>query len=111
MNGLTIAAKGAQIKRINKLSYSVRSQSNGLWYSVVEEYGNSIEGTKARWVCSCPDHLYRKVQCKHIYAVLFSKELRKQIVASQDVVELIAEPLSSEIVCPKCKGASVRHGV
>ncbi|HXG07210.1 MAG TPA: transposase [Nitrososphaera sp.] len=110
--GLAIAAKGAQIKRINKLSYNVKSQSNGLWYSVVEHYGSSIERTKAYWTCTCPDHVYRKVTCKHIYAVLFSKQLRKQIVASQDVVERIIEPLSSEIVCPHCKGSLiVKHGV
>jgi transposase-like protein len=112
INGLAIAAKGAQIKRINKLSYSVRSQSNGLWYSVVEHYGSSIERIKAFWTCTCPDHVYRRVTCKHIYAVLFSKQLRKKIVASNDVAERIIEPLSSEIICPKCKGTTtVKHGV
>jgi putative transposase len=112
MNGLAIAAKGAQIKRINKLSYNVRSQSNGLWYSVVEHYGNSIERIKAFWTCTCPDHVYRKVTCKHIYAVLFSKELRKQIVASQDVAESLIQLPSSDITCPKCNGTqTVKHGI
>jgi putative transposase len=111
MSGLTIAAKGAQIKRINKLSYSVKSQTSGLWYSVVEAYGKSIEGTKAHWVCNCPDHLYRKVTCKHIFAVLFSKQLRKKIVASQDVAERVIGP-TIEFECPKCKGSTiVKHGI
>src|SRR2546426_957929 len=111
MNGLTIAAKGAQIKRINKLSYNVKSQSNGLWYSVVEQYGKRTEGTKAHWVCNCPDHLYRKVTCKHIFAVLFSKELRKKILASQDVAERVIAPIIS-FECPKCKGSTIiKHGV
>ncbi|MFY3742222.1 MAG: transposase-like protein/predicted RNA-binding Zn-ribbon protein involved in translation (DUF1610 family) [Candidatus Nitrosomirales archaeon] len=111
MNGLAIAAKGAQIKRINKLSYSVKSQTSDLWYSVVEEYGKSTEGTKAHWVCNCPDHLYRKVTCKHIFAVLFSKELRKKIVASQDVAERVIAPIIN-FECPKCKGSTiVKHGV
>lgn len=112
MNGLAISAKGAQIKRINKLSYSVKSQSSNLWYSVVEEYGKSTEGTKAHWVCNCPDHLYRGVQCKHIFAVLFSKELRSKIVASQDAVEQLILPPLSEITCPKCKGTvMIKDGV
>ena len=65
LKGLAIAAKGAQIKRINKLSYAVRSQSNGLWYSVVEHYGSSIERTKAYWTCTCPDHVYTQAICRN----------------------------------------------
>jgi transposase-like protein len=108
---MSIAAKGAQIKRINKLSYNVKSQTSNLWYSVVEEYGKTAESIKAHWVCNCPDHLYRRVQCKHIYAVLFSKELRKQIVASQDVAERVIAPIL-ELECPKCKaGNIVKDGV
>jgi putative transposase len=111
LNGLAIAAKGAQIKRINKLSYNVKSQSNGLWYSVVEHYGNSIERIKAFWTCTCSDHVYRKVTCKHIYAVLFSRELRKQVVQASDVAERITET-TSELICPKCKGTTtVKDGV
>jgi putative transposase len=117
MKGLAIAAKGAQTKRINKLSYSVRSQSNGEWYSVVEHYGKSIERTKAYWTCTCPDYIYRKSQCKHICAVLYNKELHKQIAVdkttSQDVAEVITEvSTSKEIVCPQCKGIEiVKHGI
>ncbi len=85
MKGLAIAAKGAQIRRINKVSYSVRSQTNGQWYSVVERYGNSIERTKAHWTCTCTDHVYRKVTCKHICAVLSSKELRKEVLSRTQV--------------------------
>src|SRR5437867_12704636 len=111
MNGLVITAKGAQIKRINKLSYNVRSQSNGLWYSVVEHYGSSIKQTEAFWTCTCPDHVYRKVTCKHIYAVLFSKELRRQVVQASDVAERITETIA-ELICPKCKGTTtVKDGV
>jgi len=109
LKGLAIAAKGAQIKRINKLSYNVRSQSNGLWYSVVEEYGSSIERIKKHWTCSCPDHLYRGVQCKHIYAVLFSKQLRKKIVGDQDVPGRVIPDLDSELKCPRCHAAEIEY--
>jgi putative transposase len=29
------------------------------------------------WVCSCADHMFRGVKCKHIYSVEFTLELRK----------------------------------
>jgi len=126
MRGLVITAKGAQIKRFNKVSYSVRSQTNGQWYSVVKHYGNSIERTKAYWTCTCPDQIYRKSQCKHICAVLYSKDLRREVLRrtarSQDVAEVITEVSTSvnqveqsqvaKIICPKCKGVdTVKDGV
>lgn len=122
MRGLAIAAKGPQIKSFNKVSYSVRSQSNGQWYSVVKHYGSSIERTRAYWTCTCPDHIYRKSQCKHICAVLYSKELRREVLRrtarSQDVAEVITELSTAvnhevdQIFCPKCKGVdTVRDGI
>lgn len=112
--GLAIAAKGAQIKRINKVSYNVKSQTSDLWYSVVREYGSARFPKwygEGGWKCNCPDHTYRKTQCKHIFAVLFSVELRNQIVASQDVTERVIAPII-DFECPKCKGTSiVKHGV
>jgi len=109
MNGLVIAAKGAQIKRINKVSYSVKSQSSDLWYSVVKEYGSERFPRwygKGGWACNCPDHMYRKTQCKHIYAVLFSQELREQVV-SQDAVEQLIPLIDTQVTCAKCKGIEV----
>ncbi len=114
MKGLAISAKGAQIKRINKLSYNVKSQTSDLWYSVVREYGSERFPRwygEGGWTCNCPDHMYRKTQCKHIFAVLFSKELHKQIVASQDVAERVIAPIL-DFECPKCKGSTiVKHGI
>jgi transposase-like protein len=114
MKGLAIAVRGAQIKRINKVSYKVKSQTSDLWYSVVREYGSERFPKwygEGGWKCTCPDHTYRKTQCKHICAVLFSNELRDQIVTSQDVVERVITP-TIDLECPKCKGSTiVRHGV
>ncbi|MHC1584140.1 MAG: SWIM zinc finger family protein [Methanosarcinales archaeon] len=31
------------------------------------------------WRCSCPDHKYRKVVCKHIYAVGFWLALKQKL--------------------------------
>jgi putative transposase len=41
------------------------------------------------WVCSCPDHTYRGVKCKHIHAVEFSFALREQ-VKQEIVIALIS---------------------
>jgi putative transposase len=105
IRGLAIVSIGSQIKRINKLHYKVQSQSeNQTWYDVARTYetGRGDSRQIGEWTCNCPDFQYRRIVCKHIYAVGFSKELRRKIV-SQDVVPSSVSPLSSEIECPKCK--------
>ncbi|MGB8936333.1 MAG: hypothetical protein WCC17_14650 [Candidatus Nitrosopolaris sp.] len=40
------------------------------------------------WVCSCPDHKFRDVKCKHMFAVEISFALRKQLeVARIEVID------------------------
>lgn len=34
---------------------------------------------RSEWKCECPDHVYRAVECKHIYAVKFSLTLRERV--------------------------------
>jgi transposase-like protein len=106
VRGLTIVAIGEQIKRINKLSYKVKSQSNGIWYSVEKKYGKTGK-EKGIWTCACPDHSYRKVTCKHIYAVLFSKQLRKKLASHNVVGSLIELPNTELIQCQKCNSVNV----
>lgn len=97
MKALTIVGLDNQIKRINHVTYKVKSQSSDVWYDVRHEY-------KHGWVCSCPDHIFRKVECKHIQAVYISKELRYKIVNNSDVKEI--ETPSIELVC-KCGSMEV----
>ena len=60
---LDILSSTDQIQHIAPGHYSVESQSQpGLWYDV------RLLST-GRWVCNCPDHVYRKAQCKHILSV------------------------------------------
>ena len=104
MKALAIVSIGSQIKRINKLHYKVQSQSDSeTWYEVEKKYARTF-GTphSGEWTCSCPDFTFRHLVCKHIYAVGFSKELRRKIV-SQDVVPSSVSQLSSVAECPKCK--------
>ncbi len=111
VRGLAIISIGSQIKRINKLHYIVKSQSNeSKWYNVTKEYGHNKGGLQeGRWTCICQDFIYRHQKCKHIYAVLFSKQLRKKIGSAYqqiDVTERVTEPpvtSQTKPFCPKCQ--------
>lgn len=96
--GLEIANNGDQIRRISDDTYRVLSQSGNGSYDVIRmELG---------WSCSCPDHVYRGVKCKHVYAVEFSLKLREK-VASQTIIE----PINIQ-ACPICHSENiVKHGV
>src|SRR5437899_11778057 len=62
------------VKRVDEHTYKVKSQSSNGTYNVISgELG---------WLCSCADHMFRGVKCKHIFAVELSLELRKTVVAS-----------------------------
>ena len=57
---------------MDRETYRVKSQSSHGVYTVVKKEGV--------WACSCPDHTYREVKCKHIWAVEFSGKLRAVII-------------------------------
>jgi transposase-like protein len=69
--GMAIAQTENQVRRINAFSYVVKSQSNHGEYHV----SKGVNG----WMCECPDHLYRHLICKHIFAVEFSASLRTEV--------------------------------
>lgn len=99
LRGLEIANKHAnQIKRIGDLNYEVLSQSgNGSYLISQVEDG---------WSCECPDHQFRAVKCKHIFALEFSIALRKEVSSN-----IIIKPLNPQI-CPYCQSEEiVRRGV
>jgi len=45
----------------------------------------------SEWHCECPDHTYRHVKCKHLFAVEFSQSLRTQVAASRVIPEINIE--------------------
>jgi hypothetical protein len=69
LKGREIAENGNQIKRVNPLAYTVKSQNGNGAYSILKD--------GSEWKCSCPDHTHRNVKCKHIWAVEFSLALRE----------------------------------
>jgi transposase-like protein/predicted SprT family Zn-dependent metalloprotease len=97
LKALTIVGQSDQVKRINAVTYKVKSQSSDNWYNVMHEY-------KKGWTCTCSDHIFRKVDCKHILSVFVSKELRHKIVNNSDVNEI--ESSQTELIC-KCGSLSV----
>ncbi len=71
MRGQVIAKLTDQVKRLDDKTYQVNSQSGHGLYTVVKGYRD--------WRCSCPDHMYREVKCKHIWAIEFSLKLRDKV--------------------------------
>lgn len=108
VRGMEIASVNHPIKRINKLNYKIRSQSNEeIWYNVTKEYGSNLGSRQdGQWTCSCPDFRFRKIQCKHVCAILFSKKLRKKVI-SQDAVQPLVIGSSDSLECAKCKETKI----
>lgn len=100
VNGRAIAEAADQIKRLSAHSYHVKSQTGKGFYRVTEK--------KLHWICTCPDHIHRAVDCKHIWGVRFSLAIRNEVQASQ--VQVI-EPVEIS-VCLYCKSPQiVRDGL
>jgi len=93
IRGIAIAEQPNQVKRVSGNLYKVNSQSGN------EEY--AVKQSSAGWSCSCPDHIYRGVKCKHIWAVEISFALRRQVKAT------IIEPITDINVCIFCESAKI----
>jgi len=89
--GHEIANSHDQVKRIDENTYTVKSQSNHGEYKVFK--------VSDEWFCECPDHVYRHVKCKHIFAVEFS-------VSFRDTVRRI-EPIENLIECIYCGSPNI----
>jgi putative transposase len=91
--GKAIAEKQGQIIRINDQSYKVKSQSSETLYDVIS--------TEIGWKCNCLDHTTRGVQCKHIFSVIFSFGIRKE------VEKVRIEPINSSATCVYCHSDNI----
>lgn len=86
--GMAIAQAQNQIKRIDASTYLVNSQSSDATYHVTK----GADG----WVCECPDHIYRHIACKHIFAVEVSVSLRVQVASRRiEPIENLTECIYS----------------
>jgi len=75
--GKQIALKSDLI-RVSDYHYHVHSQTTNRDYDVIK--------TADVWHCSCPDHRFRNVCCKHIHAIEFSICLREEVREQNKVV-------------------------
>jgi len=106
LKGFAILSEPENIKAIKKNVWYVRSQAKSDAYYRVERKWPEGYGTKQfMWSCTCPDHVYRKQICKHIYAVEFSLKLKADI--EQETAHQEIESLSPEVLCPACQSLSV----
>lgn len=94
--GKEIVEKGNQIRRIDEYTYSVRSQTKHINYTVAK--------TNSGFICNCPDHTFRKVCCKHIHSVEISIKLREQVRA-QNKVTITPVNIQS---CKFCKSDNLK---
>lgn len=82
--------------------YLMHSQSSDREYIV--------KNLDYRWTCECPDFEYRKLNCKHIFAVKFWLSLREKINQKEDF-ELL-KPTESLKSCPFCKSENlIKRGI
>ena len=96
--GMQIAKLENQIKRIDDLIYTVKSQSHEDEYCVTK--------VDEEWLCECPDNKFRGVKCKHIFGVEFSQSLKATVAITR------IAPIANLTECIYC-GSSliVKDGV
>ena len=78
--GQAIVNLSNQIERADDCIYTVKSQSHEGEYTVFKVNGE--------WNCECPDNKYRHVKCKHIFAVEFSSQIRKEVQINRVIQEV-----------------------
>ena len=95
-----LANPNTHILRINDNHYQLKSLATNRIYEIFS--------TELGWKCSCPDHVYRKVTCKHALAVSISINLREE---SRERSKIVIEELNCS-KCPQCQSEKiVKHGI
>lgn len=92
--GMQIATTEGCIKNVKDKYWKVKSQTyDGYWI---------VEKTEIGWKCNCPDHIYRGMKCKHIWAVEISLGMHEQAKPKR-----ILEPVTVT-TCPVCDSTNLR---
>lgn len=92
--GNKIAHTEGCIKNVKDKYWKVKSQSFDGHYIV--------ENTEIGWQCNCPDHKFRGMKYKHIYAVEVSTHIREQAKP-----KIVLEPITVT-GCPSCNSANLK---
>ena len=92
--GLVIVqTKESQVNQIEENFYTVKSQSGNGEYAIYQVDGE--------WHCECPDHTYRHVKCKHLFAVEISLKMKEQVKHN-----VVIQPLSTSN-CVFCGSSNI----
>jgi hypothetical protein len=100
IKGLLIANKKYQIKKVTECKYLVKSQSTNKQYVVINVLG--------KWSCSCPDHTYRTVICKHMIAVQMhiQDEAKKPATRRKE-----RKPIKQDIIFRPISSYNLKHSL
>lgn len=100
--GLAILKDESAVQRIeerhNRYKFQVKSQSGEGYYTVTKQHN--------LWGCECPDHINRKVYCKHIYAVQYQLKMKKLV--RDEVKPKPVDSTFKPFCCPQCKGNNIK---
>jgi len=58
--------------------------------------------TESGWTCTCPDHFYRNVKCKHLFAIEWSRKLREKVREN-----IVIQPVEIN-VCIFCQSSRIK---
>ncbi|UCE36089.1 MAG: DDE-type integrase/transposase/recombinase [Thermoplasmata archaeon] len=98
LRGLAILSSGLEaIKRVSDYEYQVKSQHGDHYYTV--------KNTKFGITCTCPNWQEYQTDCKHIFAVTFSMQLRLEVEKEIDTNNILKA--SEIVVCPECESDKV----
>jgi len=100
IRGFAILAQPNTIRQVNANTFKVRSQSNPQVEYVVTN-GKELD-------CTCPDHVYRGVICKHIFSVQSLVSLKNKPDASS-IIEIARQVLEAPTGCPECNSTAVKQ--
>lgn len=106
IRGAAIIAKGDMPTELGQDQWRIPSQNGGGTYGVAK--GTDRFGL-TKWTCTCPDHTYRNVACKHIHAIQFWMQLRQG--QKPTIPESIAYPepvIECQTQCVYCGSLDVR---
>ena len=84
------------ILRINDNHFQMKSLATNRIYDITTKF--------SKWSCTCPDHKYRMVECKHIKAIQISIKLREEVRQRNKVT---INPISTN-ECIFCHGMNIK---
>ena len=91
-----LANPNTHIMRINDNHFQLKSLATNRIYDITTKLH--------KWSCTCPDHKYRMVECKHIKAIKISNELRQEARKRNKV---IIDTISTK-ECIFCHGENIK---